>query len=96
MGRGASVALAGKKKKNKKMNSYFMHKREIYVSNEGTNKDKERERERLAHVTNTIDSVIVTRKWPPRRKQMSKSNHSHGNNLNQIGASGAENREHAG
>jgi len=38
---------------------------------------------------------VVTRKWSLRRKQMSKSDHFHGNNLNQIGTSGAENRENA-
>lgn len=67
-----------------------MHEREVYTS-EGTNKDEER-----GSLHNEQSTVVVTRKWPPRRKQMSKSDHSHGNNLNQIGASGAENREHAG
>jgi len=91
MDRGVSVARR-KEKKQKDEFVLYAQKRNLCVER----RDEQGQGERLTHVTNTIDSVIVTRKWPPRRKQMSKSNHSHGNNLNQIGASGAENREHAG
>jgi len=71
--------------------AHFMHEREVRVSWAPKGRTRTRRgggEDPLHKRTHSRDtrSVVVTRKWPPRRKQMSKSDHSHGNNLNQIGA----------